>query len=128
MPGTKMTNDKLQITNYSRVAKSNHQWNPVYALLFGLIIAQPLHVRAASVFDPNGEGLNVFVGNFYNWSIGAGAALAIMMLIYAGYVMITSAGVPERVGFAKEIIVGSLTGLALLIGAKLILNILSITT
>jgi hypothetical protein len=101
-------------------------WTSLLLAATWLMLAEK--VLAASVFDPNGEGLNKFVANFYNWSIGAGAALAIMMLIYAGYVMITSAGVPERVGWAKEIIVGSLTGLALLIGAKLILNLLSITT
>ena len=92
-----------------------------------LLSSLPTTALAATTFDPNGQGLGAFVANFYSWSIGAGAGLAILMLVYAGYIMITSAGVPERIGFAKEIIVGSLTGLGLLLGAKLILNILSIT-
>jgi len=92
-----------------------------------LLALPQIALAAAATFDPEGKGLPTFVANFYNWSIGAGIGLSILMLIYAGYMMITSAGVPERIGFAKEIIVGSLTGLALLIGAKLILNLLSIT-
>lgn len=107
-----------------------HESIPLLRLvMFGpMVVALPASVLAASTFDPEGKGIGTFVANFYNWSIGAGVGLSILMLIYAGYTMITSAGIPERIGFAKEIIVGSLTGLALLIGAKLILNLLSITT
>lgn len=72
-----------------------------------------------------GDNLACYVSNLYNWAIGAGAALAVIILMYAGYVMTTSSGDPQKVGFAKEIIVGSLSGLALLAGAKLILNVLS---
>lgn len=95
-------------------------------ILFGLVL--PNIAVAATTFDPENRGFRTFVANFYAWSIGIGIALAILMLIYAGYIMITSAGIPERIGFAKEVIVGSLTGLGLLIAAKLILNILSVTT
>ena len=101
---------------------------PVLATYWLLFVGLPAQVLAASTFDPEGKGIQTYVANFYNWSIGAGVGLSILMLIFAGYTMITSAGIPERIGFAKEIIVGSLTGLALLIGAKLILNLLSITT
>lgn len=73
-----------------------------------------------------GGTLNCYVSNLYTWAIGAGAGLAVIILMYAGYLMITSSGDPQKVGFAKEIIVGSLSGLALLAAARLILNVLSI--
>lgn len=73
-----------------------------------------------------GDTLSCYVSNLYNWAIGAGVAVAVIILMYAGYLMITSSGDPQKTGFAKEIIVGALTGLALLAGARLILNVLSI--
>lgn len=72
-----------------------------------------------------GSSIECYVSNLYNWSIGVGAALAVIVLMYAGYIMVTSSGDPQKIGFAKEIIVGSLSGLALLAGARLILNLLS---
>ncbi|MBI4175154.1 hypothetical protein HY523_00890 [Candidatus Berkelbacteria bacterium] len=84
----------------------------------------PTVVRAA---DPllGATSFGGFVESFYTWGIGAGAALAIIMIIYAGYLMITSVGDPTRTGFAKEIIVGAIAGLLLLGSARLILNLLS---
>lgn len=73
-----------------------------------------------------GNNIQCYVTEFYKWSIGAGIALAIIMLVYAGYTMIVSVGDPAKVGFAKEVIVGSLTGLAFLAGARLVLNILKV--
>lgn len=87
---------------------------------------QPKLARAAGVLDSFGSDLPTVVAGLYNWSIGAGVTIAIIVLMYAGYLMITSAGDPQKVGFAKEIIVGSLSGLALLAAARLILNILSV--
>lgn len=81
--------------------------------------------RAASIVG-FGTTLSEYVTNLYTWSVGTGTALAIIFIIYAGYVMITSAGDPGRVGFAKEIIVGTLSGLALLAAASLVFHLLSI--
>lgn len=87
-------------------------------------LASPLAAKAQVTF---GNTISEYVQELYKWSIGAGIALAVIMLIYAGYTMVTSAGDPSKVGFAKEVIVGSLSGLALLAGAALVLNLLSIT-
>lgn len=94
--------------------------------LFALItlLSFPSLVHAQVRF---GDDLSSYVTNFYNWSIGFGLALAVSMFVYAGYIMVTSAGDPSRVGFAKEIIVGSLAGITLLVAARLVLNLLSVT-
>ncbi len=55
-----------------------------------------------------------------------GLALAILMMIYAGYVYMTSQGNPTAVGEAKDIVVGALSGFALLFVVYLILNLLDI--
>lgn len=92
---------------------------------FFILLFSPGVAKAQISF---GSTLKEYVENFYNWSIGVGLTLAIIMLGYAGYLMIVSAGDPKRVGLGKEIIVGALSGLTLLAGAKLILNLLGATS
>lgn len=57
-----------------------------------------------------------------------GVALATLMLIYAGYKYMTSQGNPTAVNEAKDIIIGSLSGLALLFLTTLLLSILGISS
>lgn len=61
-------------------------------------------------------------GNVLNWAIGIGGLLALGVIIYGGVLYIVSAGFPSRQGDAKEWIKAAIYGLALLLGAYLILN------
>jgi hypothetical protein len=69
-----------------------------------------------------GNSLPEYISNIYNWSIGVAAGLAVIMLIYAGYLYVTSAGNPESINLAKEIIIGAIAGFVFLILAALILR------
>lgn len=81
-------------------------------------------VLAAETNNGNGEffgpTLNEYLQNFYIWSIGVAGLLAIVMLMYAGYGYATSEGNPEHINQSKEIIVGALSGLVLLIVAAIV--------
>lgn len=69
-----------------------------------------------------GKDLPEYVSNLYTWSIGVAAGLAVIMLIYAGYLYVTSSGNPEQINLAKEIIIGAIAGFVFLILAALILR------
>ena len=56
-----------------------------------------------------------------------GLALAILMLIYAGYKYMTSQGNPTAINEAKDIVIGALSGFALLFLIYLLINVLNIT-
>lgn len=56
-----------------------------------------------------------FVVRLFNWTIGAIATFAMIGLIYAGYTYVTSAGNPDKIKLAKDIIITSLTGIILVI-------------
>lgn len=88
-----------------------------------MLISSPTLARAQVAF---GNTIKSYVENLYGWSIGMGATLSVLMLVYAGYLMITSAGNSTQIGQAKEVIVGTLSGLALLAGAALVLNLLKV--
>jgi len=72
------------------------------------------------------ESLDAFVNDFYPWAITISAGLAVIMLIYSGYLYVTSAGNMEQINKAKEYIIGALSGLAFLILAALIFRTISV--
>lgn len=74
-----------------------------------------------------GGTLKEYLENLYVWSIGIAGMLAIIMLMYAGYQYASSMGNPDQVNQSKEIIVGALAGLALLILAALLLKSLGVS-
>ncbi|MFA5926697.1 MAG: hypothetical protein WCT32_05690 [Patescibacteria group bacterium] len=67
-----------------------------------------------------------YVEAIYNFSIGLGTSLATLMIVYAGYKYLTSAGNQSAIGDAKEIATGALLGLAVLILIKFILNFIGL--
>ncbi len=74
----------------------------------------------------NSSSLDAFVNDFYPWAMTISASLAIIMLIYSGYLFVTSSGNMEQVNKAKEYIVGALSGLAFLMLAAMILQTIKI--
>ena len=73
-----------------------------------------------------GDYINDLLNNFVLKIL---AGLAALMLIYAGYIYLTSQGNPEALTRAKDIIIGVVTGIVLLFIIKLILvNTIGITT
>lgn len=73
-----------------------------------------------------GKTLPEYIKNFYFWSIGIGVGLVIIVLIFSGYKMVTSAGNEQTTGEAKEMIVGAISGFLLLAAAYLIMKSLSL--
>ena len=92
----------------------------IFGLLMLLFIAFPAFVKAEGEFF--GTDLKTYSEKLYAWSIGIAGSLAIIMLIYAGYLYVVSMGNTDQINSAKEIIIGALSGLALLILASLILR------
>lgn len=52
--------------------------------------------------------------------------LAVLMIIYSGYIYMTSQGAPDKISLAKDIIIGVITGIALLFLMGLILSTVGI--
>ncbi len=66
------------------------------------------------------------VGNYitilYKWFLPFAGGVAVLMIIYAGYLYITSQGNPDNIKTAKDYIIGALVGLMLIILAGVILR------
>lgn len=74
----------------------------------------------------NYSGYTDWIAAFYDFSTKLGAILTLLMLIFAGYKYMTSQGNPTAINEAKDILIGSLSGYALLLLVALILNVLQL--
>lgn len=63
-----------------------------------------------------------YVRTFYNWGLSIVGVLAVLILMAAGIIWITSMGDSGKISNAKKMIEGSILGSALLIGAWFFLN------
>ncbi|MCH8049707.1 hypothetical protein IH979_03310 [Patescibacteria group bacterium] len=61
--------------------------------------------------------LGEYVAGVYNWAIGAGAVLAIVMIMIGGMQYALARGDVPKIGKAKERMANAVTGLLLLVGA-----------
>jgi len=65
------------------------------------------------------------MNNMFSWAIGIGGSLALGIIIYGGVLWIYSAGNPSIQKESKEWIQAAIYGLALLLGAYMIVNIIN---
>jgi len=96
-------------------------------ILFSILIlyfTNEQGVSAEAIFG--GTTLDTFIPTFYEWAIQISGGIAIIMIIYAGYLYVTSAGEVEQHKKAKDLIIGTLSGLTFLILAGLIYQTISI--
>jgi hypothetical protein len=71
------------------------------------------------------EDLSEYIQLVYNWSIGAIAIIAVVMIMIAGFQWISSAGNTKAIGSAQQRIKNAIFGLVLVGGAYLILQLIN---
>lgn len=71
-------------------------------------------------------GYNEYISAVFSYSMKVGIVLTTLMIIYAGFKYMTSQGNPTALNEAKDIIVGSLSGFALLLLVYFVLNVLNL--
>jgi hypothetical protein len=88
----------------------------------------------ANVFAALGEGalgentsgsVNAFLQSIQNWLLGLVGGLAILFIVYGGFLYMTSGGNKERVETAKKTLTYAIGGLLLVILAGVIFEILT---
>lgn len=67
-----------------------------------------------------------YISEIYKYSLRLGATLAVLMIIYAGYLYVFSQGDTSKLTQAKEILVGTLLGFLLLLIIGLILDFIGL--
>lgn len=71
----------------------------------------------------NPEG---FVGSVLKLAIGIGGGIAMLLIIFGGIQILTSAGSPEKIQAGKELITSAIAGLILIVFSVFILRIIGV--
>lgn len=67
-----------------------------------------------------------FLSFLLKWAVGIGGGIAFLLIIYAGFMIMTSAGNPERLKAGQELLTSAISGLILLIFSVVILKIIGV--
>ncbi len=70
----------------------------------------------------NASSVGQLVTEIYKWVLVLGVPLGTLMFIYAGYLYLTSQGNPDNIKTAKDIIISTLVGFALIVLSGVILR------
>ncbi|MBI3957091.1 MAG: hypothetical protein HY340_03840 [Candidatus Kerfeldbacteria bacterium] len=98
------------------------------AALMLAVLLLPVTASAISFEDPSrslGLGtadLKSTVINIINWVLGLLGIIAVIMILYAGFLWMTAGGNEEKVGTAKKIISAAIIGLIIILLAWAIVN------
>lgn len=71
-------------------------------------------------------GQEAFLGDLLRWAVGIGGGIAFLLIVYAGFMVMSSAGNPERLKAGQELLTSAISGLILLIFSIFILKFIGI--
>jgi hypothetical protein len=72
------------------------------------------------------QNQSALIAFFLRWAIGIGGGIAFLLILYAGFMGMTSAGNPERIKAAQELLISAISGLLLLIFSIFILRFIGV--
>lgn len=74
------------------------------------------------------EALKEFVIFLLRWGSGIAGGVGMILIIYSGYMIMTSAGDPKKVQAGKELLQASLSGVFMVVFAAFLLRIIAADT
>ncbi len=81
----------------------------------GININAPVSSNFSSV-----SGILGFVSEVLNWLIGFSAVVAVIMIVYSGFLFMTAAGDPEKISNGQKALTAAVIGLVIVFLAKVI--------
>lgn len=91
------------------------------AILATLALAEP--VSAVSLTSPlGGASIPVIIGRVIRALLGLSGSAALLMLLYGGFIWLTSGGKPEAIKKGKDTIVWAIIGLVVIFSAFVIVS------
>jgi hypothetical protein len=68
----------------------------------------------------------VFLGEILRWAVGIGGGIAFLLILYAGFMIMTASGNPERLKAGQELLTSAISGLILLVFSIFILKFIGV--
>jgi len=112
-----------------RIEMSKRFINRLLLSIISLLFLMPVSIFAAlgdgNLTENKDISLVAFLSRIQNWLLGFVGALAILFIVYGGFLYVTSSGNKERVEMAKKTLTYAILGLILVVLAGTILNIIT---
>jgi hypothetical protein len=70
---------------------------------------------------------NAFIGQIIPWAVGLAGLIALLSIVYGGFLIMSAAGDPKKVAAGREIIVTTITGIAIIALSIVLLNFIGVT-
>lgn len=67
-----------------------------------------------------------FAGFILGWAVGIGGGIAFLLIVYAGFMIMSSQGNPERLKAGQELLTSAISGVVLLVLSVFILNVIGV--
>ncbi len=74
----------------------------------------------------NNDNGTSFMAFILRWAIGIGGGIAFLLIVYAGFMIMTASGNPERLKAGQELLTSAISGIILLIFSVFILNTIGV--
>jgi hypothetical protein len=68
-----------------------------------------------------------FVNQIVPWAVGIGGFISLLLLVYAGFLITTSSGDPQKVAAGRELILSVVMGLSFIALSVLLVNFIGAT-
>jgi len=112
----------------SGIAKSKK--NIICLVALGILVISPTVLAVdwppspgfGTTLDADSSDLSTLIKYFYEWAVSLGGLAVFIVLVFAGFQYLTSAGNPAQITEAKGRMQSAAFGLVLLLGSVLILN------
>ena len=83
-------------------------------------------IRTAIGCIPVLGSTNDFLGVVLKWAVGIGGGIAFALMLYAGFMIMTAQGNPERMKAGQELLTSAIAGLILLVFSIFILKFIGV--
>lgn len=109
-----------------------------FFIAFLLLFTPATKTYAAGTDLLCGEGINTAVGcirvgrpqdfaeDILKWTMGIAGLVAMLFIVYAGFLILTSSGNPKQVAAGKELLTAAVSGLVLLVMSAFLLNFIGV--
>jgi hypothetical protein len=74
----------------------------------------------------NSDNGTAFMGFILRWAVGIGGGIAFLLILYGGFMIMTSSGNPERLKAGQELLTSAIGGIILLIFSVFLLKVIGI--
>lgn len=71
-------------------------------------------------------GQDQFLGAILKWAVGVGGGIAFLLIVYAGFMIMSAAGSPDRLKAGQELLTSAISGLILLVFSIFILKFIGV--